>query len=581
MSSPDARRGSPAERFTWVRELGSCATPTWAALESSPHARPLLVVVERLARPGSTDDIASTDAARRARSLATLRHANVGRIRDVVTTPDEVLVVREFIDGTRFRELVDGPQRLPLEITLRALVDVLSGLAAMHGLRGDGGQGPNLFHGRLTPDCIFVTPTGAARMVVSSRLSAGSRVAKADDPYLAPELLLEDDEADARSDVYGVGVMLWEALSGKSLFGGMQPSAIVTHLLSGRVTRAPTPPDTPWAAPLADVAARALMPEASKRFQSAAAMAAEIRRVASGRVALTGRVAAHIGATYGDVVRKRREQLEQGYRAPSKAPAAPVVEELGAGDFVEEPPISAQSRPTPIVPPPFATSAPRPWNEGAEVNPIAVVTAPMAFEPIPMPLPIPPVPSQAIAAPGPVATPTFEPVAAPSREVLAASSMAPTEPEYAFRRPRPHLAFALVGFFVVVVGGVAWWLAMPAREGAHASTTPPLPVRSAITPGSVAPTAQPVSVAPTAQSVSGAAVAQPDATPATEPQLTVLPVQDAIPAASAVDAPGSVPESSHPAVQAPAPLPSPATHAAPAATSAPVRPKHNYDPEGI
>jgi hypothetical protein len=516
----------------------------------SAHGKPLLVVVERLSRSGVTDDFAMANAVARARLLATLRHANVGRVREVVTAGDEVLVVREFIDGVTFRELAEAPERPPLEITIRVLVDVLSGLAGIHGLRAEGGQGPNMFHGQLTPDCIFVTPAGGARVVIASRLSVANRHAKASDPYLAPELLLEDDEADARSDVYGVGVMLWEALSGKSLFGGLQPSAIVTQLLSGRVTRATTPADAPWAAPLADVAARALMSEASKRFQSAAAMAAEIRRVAAGRVALTGRVAAHMGATYGDVVRKRREELEQGHDAPSKAPI-PVVE-LAASDIIEEPPLSAQSRPTPLVPPPFPSRAPRSQAPSSVEATTATPTAPVAFEPIPIP------------------------------------PLTPTEPEYAPRPPKPYRLFALIGAAGVSVVGMAFWLLAPTHEGPRPSAPSPSQPRAAASqpvpgpttvqpaPGSavVAQPARDPAPAPPASGV--ASVAQEPGPPPSPPPSGVVA---AVPAPDSLPTVRASPESAHPAAEATAPSSPPVRAASP--TASPARPKHKYDPEGI
>jgi hypothetical protein len=596
VSSPDARGGSPAGRFKWVRELGSCAVPTWAALELSAHGKPLLVVVERLSRSGATDDSAMANAVARARSLATLRHANVGRVREVVTAGDEVLVVREFIDGITFRELADAPQRPPLEITIRVLVDVLSGLAGVHGLRAEGGQGASIFHGQLTPDCIFVTPAGGARVVIASRLSVGNRHAKASDPYLAPELLLEDDEADARSDVYGVGVMLWEALSGKSLFGGMQPSAIVTQLLSGRVARATTPADAPWAAPLADVAVRALMPEGSKRFQSAAAMAAEIRRVAAGRVALTGRVAAHVGATYGDVIRKRREELEQGHQAPSKAPI-PVVE-LAASDIVEEPPLSSQSRPTPLVPPPFPPRAPRSQAPSSVEATTATPTAPVAFEPIPNPAPVPPTAFQPVLAPPPAFNPAaLEPVASRHDEI-AGGPLTSAEAESVPRRPKPYLMFALIGVIGVSVVGMALWLVAPTRDGAHPLAPPPSQERVAISQPVSGPTtaqasasvvAQPardIAPAPSVSSVASAAAdsrSLPEASIESPPSPPPSPPPSAVVAASPVPesaptAPAS-PESAHPAPEPIEPSSPPVRSASP--TAAPARPKHKYDPEGI
>jgi Protein kinase domain len=497
---------------------------------------------------------------------------------------DEVLVVREFIEGVRFRELAEGPQRPPLELVLRALVDVLSGLSAIHGLRSEGSQGPSMIHGQLTPESIFVTPAGAARVVVASRLTAMNRLGKASYPYLAPELLLEDDEADARSDVYGVGVMLWEALSGKPLFGGMQPSAIVTHLLSGRVTRATTSADASWAAPLADVAARALMPEASKRFQSAAAMAAEIRRAAAGRVGLAGQLASHIGAAHGEALRRRREELEHGRRAPSQLPpagalvsregltpsaATPVtVVELALADFLEEPP--PEVRPTPLVPPPFPPKAPRAPTVGPREgaarstappphvgHPVAPITVPTAFEPMgALPSLVPPAAAPIDASFQGVST--LEPIAAPWREELAVLPL--NLEELGATRPRRKAYIPLAVAASLIVVGTTAWLATTLREARRLPAAPSSEVRAGAQPSLSNPAPEKV-IAPQRVEAAIQSASPIDSSDASGLE-TLQPSQPAPPVL-----PGASPQAVHPT--------------SPGAQKPPARAKRNYDPQGI
>jgi serine/threonine-protein kinase len=336
-----------------LRELGSRVVPACAALDTQPDGRSVLVVVERVARGGVYGDQEIADWVRDARRLATLEHPNVARIRDVVIRGEEVFVVGEFVDGVRWSELVAGPQKVSLEIALRVLVDVLSGLSAVHNLRDAKREPLKLVHGELTPDCVVLGLDGVARVVSTCRVrSATARPGRDGSAYLAPEVLLADETADARADVYSAGVMLWEALSGRPLFPNTQPSAIVTHLLSGKVLRATIPDGSPWAAPLADVASRALSADPEKRFLSAAALAADVRRIAGPKLAPPVRVAAFVRAAFGEAVQTRRAELERGEVRVREISGVPE----SAPDSVDVPvdvsPATISTAPTPI-PPPF------------------------------------------------------------------------------------------------------------------------------------------------------------------------------------------------------------------------------------
>jgi serine/threonine-protein kinase len=335
-----------------LRELGSRVVPACAALDTQPDGRTVLVVVERVARGGVYGDQEIADWVRDARRLATLEHPNVARIRDVVIRGEEVFVVGEFVDGVRWSELVAGPQKVSLEIALRVLVDVLSGLSAVHNLRDAKREPLKLVHGELTPDCVVVGLDGVARLVSTCGVrSATARPGRDGSAYLAPEVLLADETADARADVYSAGVMLWEALSGRPLFPNTQPSAIVTHLLSGKVLRATIPDGSPWAAPLADVASRALSADPEKRFMSAAALAADVRRIAGPKLAPPVRVAAFVRATFGDHVQARRAQLERGEVRVREGSGVPDAAPDSVDIPVDVSPATISTAPTPIPPP--------------------------------------------------------------------------------------------------------------------------------------------------------------------------------------------------------------------------------------
>jgi serine/threonine protein kinase len=311
----DARGDKPVERLRLLRPLGAPSVAAWAALDASLEGSERLVVADR-ARRRVFDDAEIADWIRDARRLEALDHPNVARVRDVIIRSDEVLVVTEYVDGVRWSELAAAAPPPPLETALRVLVDALAGLNALHNLRDARREPLRLFHGALTPETLVVGLDGVTRLLGAARPRAAAAHAGGS-AYLAPEVLLEDDTADARADTYGVGVMLWEALSGARFLPDLQAAAIVTHLLSGRAPPVTAPTSAPWAAPLVDVVRRAMSPDPAKRFASASAMAAELRRVAGAKLPAPGRVASAVRAAFGDVVRARRADLERGVvRAP-------------------------------------------------------------------------------------------------------------------------------------------------------------------------------------------------------------------------------------------------------------------------
>ena len=633
---PDAHAGASDERLRLLRELGEQAVPAWAALDPRADGSTRLVVAERAER-AAFEDGEIADWIRDARRLSTLEHPNVARVQDVVIRSGDVLVVSEFIDGVRWNEIA---ATATLETALRIVADTLAGLSAIHSLRDPADPKRQLFrlvHGALTPDCVVVGLDGVARIVGASRpRSATARLAGTRSAYLAPEVLLEDDSADARADVYSVGVLLWEALSQRRFLPNLQPSAIVTQLLSGRVPAVTVPEASPWAAPLADVAMRALSADPEKRFPSAAAMSSELRRIGGLKLPLSIRVAAGIRATFADVAKRRREELERGEVRPSvvslRASRPPEEVSVDLTDEVTEasqtastvpPPLSLEpalgTNPSPAIaiprldapPKPMAVvAAPKPAPVGpvldAPPKPVAVVAPkpapvgplldappkPVAVVAPPKPAPVSPAPAAAgspqprAAAPAVEAAPAARPPT-PSRSApvqdaitaagtfaLATSAML-TPPEAPARPPKGMLRILIGGGAVLAIGAATWWVA---SRGAA-----PQPPEGRETPSTVSrPAAAPVRTSATeapAATPSGRSALTADPATTDSPWVPVPPIAPTPPNAAAAATPPS------PARAAAPPLPV-APHAFPPASPVPAKPKRSpghrgYDPQGI
>jgi serine/threonine-protein kinase len=307
-----------------------------------------LVIVERLPRETSdknrgrvkkVDPAARLTAfAERARVLAQARHLNVPGVREVSVGSAEVTVVSELVEGEVLSAL--DPASLPLAVRVRVLVDVLGALSALHGA-GDG-----IVHGEVTPSNVIVGFDGSSRLARTLRLP--ERAARDVDTargYVAPEILLGDASADHRADLYAVGILLWEALSGTRLFPDATRDKILTRQLAGDLPIATVPTDAPWAAPLASIAAKALAVNPEQRYASAAELAAAIRLVVQAKLAAPAQVAALVSTLAGDAILTRRTRL----RAGAERVRAPLEVDLDPGDLVEV---------TAPPPAPLITSAP-------------------------------------------------------------------------------------------------------------------------------------------------------------------------------------------------------------------------------
>ncbi|KGM57597.1 hypothetical protein N799_05975 [Lysobacter arseniciresistens ZS79] len=200
---------------------------------------------------------------------------HVVRIHDIVRHDDQWLISMDLIDGESLGRRLDRECRLPVHEALRITRQVAEGLGAAHA-RG-------VVHRDLKPANIlldasgdaYITDFGVARSLSSSGLTRSGAVVGTPD-YLSPEQA-RGEAVDGRSDLYALGLILYEMLAGQQAFAG----GTVTEVLAQRMVRTPAPvtalqPDVPtWVARLVD---RLLRPRAAHRFADAAAVVQAIDR---------------------------------------------------------------------------------------------------------------------------------------------------------------------------------------------------------------------------------------------------------------------------------------------------------------
>lgn len=161
---------------------------------------------------------------------AKLNHSNVAVLYNFLRDRNDNFMVMEFIDGMTLEKLLKQNGGLPLESVLKILIQTLDGLHHAHekGILHRDIKPANLM---LTRDGIVkLMDFGIARMIGSQRLTRADRIVGTLE-YMAPELL-DGSEPSVQSDLYAIGVLMYELLSGKMPFEASTDSTLITQILT-------------------------------------------------------------------------------------------------------------------------------------------------------------------------------------------------------------------------------------------------------------------------------------------------------------------------------------------------------------
>ncbi|UCH29376.1 MAG: protein kinase [Myxococcales bacterium] len=268
-----------------------------------------------------------------ARLAARIRHMNVVPTLDISDSPgDGYFLVMEYIEGNHFGALLGRAakqgERLPRPFVCRVLIDTLHGLSAAHRITDENGRPLKLVHRDVSPHNILVGTDGIARLTDFGVAKADVRMAstragqfKGKLSYMAPEQAASN-ETDQRSDLFSVGIILWESLTGRRLFKGESNAATLNKLLNDTVVE----PSSLWPElePFDDVVMKALSRDPDERFQTAEEFG-EALDLAAGRggVAKTRDVAEVVRALDADKLQDERHRVRD------------AIERLGRAEFAQ------------------------------------------------------------------------------------------------------------------------------------------------------------------------------------------------------------------------------------------------------
>jgi serine/threonine-protein kinase len=273
-------RGQRVDRYVLVEALGEGGMGTvWLA---HPHDAPeQLLAVKMVLDEYTSDPRVCTMFVKEASLAASIDHPNVVRLYDVGLHEDTPFFVMEWIDGYSLRDITevvaDSGERVPASVALRIASDLCAGLHAAHELRGEDGHPLNLVHRDVSPHNVLVTRDGIAKLidfgVAKARdLATGSEQSvcggvKGKVRYMAPEQALEK-AIDRRADLFSVGAIMYQLLTGRTPFEASTELAVINALLSTNPVFVPDelPEPVKW------ILRRALARRPENRFSDAREM---------------------------------------------------------------------------------------------------------------------------------------------------------------------------------------------------------------------------------------------------------------------------------------------------------------------
>ncbi len=255
-----------------------------------------------------------------ARLAAGLAHPNIVQVLDIGQAGDDFFYTMEYVHGRNARELLReavGHGGLPLAVSLNIAISAASALEHTHAATDLSGAPLGLIHRDVSPANLLVSYEGAVKLTdfgiakasMYTRETVGGAI-KGKIGYMPPEQC-RGEKVDQRSDLFALGVVLFELTTCQRLFFGDNDFAVLNQVLTGQID-APSSRVRDYPPALEAIVMRALQPKPDDRFQSAAEFRAALEQFAfDHRIqANTAAVGAWMRESFGEPQMPRVELME-------------------------------------------------------------------------------------------------------------------------------------------------------------------------------------------------------------------------------------------------------------------------------
>lgn len=271
--SLDSLRAGLADRYRFEREVGAGGMATVFLAEDLRHRRQVAV---KVLRPELTAMMGAARFRREIEIAANLRHPHILPLFDSGEVDGTLYYVMPYEEGETLRERLRQTEQQPIAATIRLMRDVAGALAHAHG-RGVVHRDIKPENVLLSGEHALVTDFGIAKAITEGRGSGATDPALTSltqagmslgtPAYMAPEQVAGDAATDHRADIYALGVMGYEMLTGAPPFVGSAQQVLGAHLAKEPEPITSRRADVPPA--LAAIVMRCLAKDPAARWQSA------------------------------------------------------------------------------------------------------------------------------------------------------------------------------------------------------------------------------------------------------------------------------------------------------------------------
>ena len=318
----------------------------WAARVTGSRPEKIVAVKVLSQDPLSDMDVESMFLDE-ARLISRIRHPNVATLLDFAEEGDLLYIAIEWVQGEPLQVVLrevarSGTPRMPLPLAVRIIKLAASGLHAAHELRDDAGKLVGLVHRDVSPGNLLVSYDGAVKVIdfgIAKAASNMQRTAvgqiKGKIPYMAPEQTA-GDAVDRRTDVFALGVVLYQLVTGKHPFRGDNEYATMARIRDKTPAQDPRThvPDLPPA--LAEAMLRSLAKPREERHQTMLDFGRSLESALPSSPDVDQALGAFMGSLLSQRVAKREAAIREALRAvgtdaavemedPPTIPAAPAI----------------------------------------------------------------------------------------------------------------------------------------------------------------------------------------------------------------------------------------------------------------
>jgi serine/threonine protein kinase len=318
-----------------------------------------------------------------ARLAARMNHRNIVQVFELGEQDGNYFIAMEYVQGKALRDVIDAAlkrkEKIPGELCRSVVEQICDGSSYAHNLSDVTGRGLNIVHRDLNPQNVLVSYTGDVKVIdfgiaksEMSTVKTEAGMIKGKFVYMSPEQSLAK-KLDKRSDIYAIGITLYEMLTGINPFH--KNNIVLTLEAVQRYDPPPVSEYDPSYAPFDPIIAKALAKDRDRRYSDAAEMQDDLRRI------MLPPSPERLGVFMSRIFRQQLEEDQKllkdtdaarvtaaakaGGRTPAKPVPVPQQQEPENATMMLAPKPSPKAAPKPAPRPAPRAPAPPPKKQGA------------------------------------------------------------------------------------------------------------------------------------------------------------------------------------------------------------------------